>query len=177
MPVYDVREEHHIRVNAPAEVTMQAARRISLNDSPLIHAVFKGRELILRAKPDTRQTRVPFVDLAQSIGWRLLDERPGRELVFGAVTQPWKADVIFTPIAPAHFRAFGEADYVKIVWTFRADPAGPNASVFSTETRAVATDATARERFRRYWAAYSPGIVLIRVAALPLVKAQAEKRR
>jgi hypothetical protein len=41
-----------------------------------------------------------------------------------------------------------------------------NASIFRTETRAVATDAVARAKFRRYWSFLSPGISLIRRAVL-----------
>lgn len=176
MPVYDIREERHIRVNAPAAVTLQAARRVSLNDSLVVRAIFKARELILRERPQAQHQQRAFVDLAQSIGWRVLANEPGREVVFGAVTQPWKADVVFRGIAPAQFASFNEPDYVKIVWTFRADPVRASSCVFRTETRAIATDANARTKFRRYWSAYSPGIVLIRLGALRLVKAEAERR-
>jgi hypothetical protein len=48
--------------------------------------------------------------------------------------------------------------------------------MFRTETRVATTDAYARERFRRYWAVFSPGILLIRRASLRLVKADAERR-
>jgi hypothetical protein len=65
---------------------------------------------------------------------------------------------------------------VKIVWTLRADPDGDGASVVRTETRVTTTDADARRKFRRYWSLASPGIVLIRRLALPLVKADAERR-
>jgi hypothetical protein len=40
----------------------------------------------------------------------------------------------------------------------------------------LATDPVSRARFRRYWAALSPGILLIRREALRLVKAEAERR-
>ena len=176
MPVYDVREEHHIAVNAPASVTMDAARKVSLNDSPVIRAIFRAREVLLRAKPGAGEQPRAFVDLVQSIGWRALADEPGREIVFGAVTQPWKPDVVFESVAPERFVAFDKPDYVKIVWTLRADPTNARSSIFRTETRAVATDAQAREKFRRYWASYSAGIVLIRRGALSLVKSQAERR-
>jgi hypothetical protein len=48
--------------------------------------------------------------------------------------------------------------------------------MFRTETRALATDAEARRRFRRYWAAFSPGIILIRRAMLRPVRHEAERR-
>lgn len=94
----------------------------------------------------------------------------------GAVTQPWHADVVFRPLPPSEFAAFSEPDYVKIVWTLRADPIDPNGSMFRTETRAVATDSTARARFRRYWSFLSPGIILIRWASLRTLKREAERR-
>jgi hypothetical protein len=37
------------------------------------------------------------------------------------------------------------------------------------------TDATARRRFRRYWAVMSPGILLIRYEMLRLVRREAER--
>lgn len=176
MPEYDVREEHHILVHAPAAVTMEAARKVSLNDSPVIRAIFKAREMLLRAKAETEKQPRAFVDLAQSIGWRSLADERDREMVFGAVTQPWKPNVVFESVAPERFVTFDKPDYVKIVWTLRADPIGRESSIFRTETRAVATDAQAREKFRRYWASYSAGIVLIRFGALSLVKSEAERR-
>ena len=65
---------------------------------------------------------------------------------------------------------------MKIAWTLRADPLGANESVFRTETRAIATDAAARAKFRRYWSFLSPGIALIRLMSLRPVKSEAERR-
>ena len=79
----------------------------------------------------------------------MLAEIPGREIVMGAVTQPWMANVVFRALPPDEFASFHEPDYVKIVWTLRADPRGPSESTFRTETRAVATDPGPRARFRR----------------------------
>jgi hypothetical protein len=79
-------------------------------------------------------------------------------------------------LPPDQFTAFHEPGYVKIAWTLRADPTGPAASVARTETRALATDADARTKFRRYWSFVSPGVLLIRNFSLRLVKQQAERR-
>ena len=88
--------------------------------------------------------------MTKSIGWGVLAEVPGREIVMGAVTQPWYANVVFRPVPPADFASFDEPDFVKIVWTLRADPIGPRDSVFRTETRVQTTDAAARAKFRWY---------------------------
>src|SRR5262249_48259346 len=114
--------------------------------------------------------------LTESLGWNVLAEIPGREVVVGAVTQPWKADVVFRGIPSAAFADFDEPDHVKIVWNLRADPARSNESVVRTETRVMTTDRVAWKKFRRYWSVFSPGIVVIRWVALQLTKADAERR-
>ena len=106
----------------------------------------------------------------------MLAETPGSEIVMGAVTQPWKANVLFRPLSPDAFTTFNEPGFVKIAWTLRADVTGATESVFRTETRAVATDVMARTRFRRYWSLLSPGIIVIRRMMLQPLKAEAERR-
>ncbi len=44
MPLYDVVERHHIRVAAPAHVTLAAAREMDISQAPIVRAIFKGRE-------------------------------------------------------------------------------------------------------------------------------------
>jgi hypothetical protein len=174
MPVYDVVDRHHIRVEAPAAVTLDVAQEMNLSDLPVIRAVFKSREFLLRSRPHDRTQPNGLVDEMVSIGWSVLAEMPGREIVVGSVTKPWEPDVTFRPVPPADFAAFSEPDYVKIIWTLRADPIGDRASIFRTETRALATDAAARMKFRRYWSLLSPGIKLIRRLMLRPLKRTAE---
>ena len=175
MPVYEVRELHAIRIAASPARAFAAARALDLERSWIVRAIFRGRELAF-ALPPQRPAPRPFVESMLSIGWGLVAERPGRELVFAAVTQPWRANVVFRPLERAQFVAFDSADYVKIAWTLAVDSLGPEESRFRTETRVVTTDAAARARFRRYWALFSPGIVLIRWVAVRLVRDEAERR-
>lgn len=176
MPVYEVREHHRIRVAAPAATTLAAARDLALFDSPVVRALVRARELVLGAAPDTRTRPRGLLAEAQALGWGVLAEVPDREIVVGAVTQPWKANVVFRALPPDGFAAFDGPGYVKIAWTLRAEPVGVDESVFSTETRVVATDPDARARFRRYWSVFSPGIILIRWVTLGPLKTDAERR-
>ena len=178
MPDYDIVERHRIRVSAPAEITLAAASETSLLESPVARVVFRAREVILGSEPDPDPVKRPsgLLALTTSLGWRVLAEVPGREVVVGAVTQPWKANVEFHGLLPGEFTAFNEPGYVKIAWTLRADPISARESVFRTETRAVATDASARTTFRRYWSLLSPGIIVIRWVMLEPVKREAERR-
>jgi len=176
MPVYDVAERHHIQVMAPADVTFDAACEQDLMALPLVRAIFKGREILLGSEPDTVARPRGLLALTRSLGWGVLAEVPGREVVMGAVTQPWHPNVVFRPLPPEEFIAFDEPGYVKIAWTLRADPRGPHQSVFRTETRVMTTDAVARAKFRWYWMRFSPGILLIRWLSLGPVRRDAERR-
>jgi hypothetical protein len=176
MPAYDVVERHHIRVAAPAALTLAAAADQDLFDAPLVRAIFKARELVLGATPNSRPQPRGLLAQVRSLGWEVLADVTGREIVVGAATQPWKPNVTFRTIPPAEFAAFREPGYVKIAWTLRADPLTDTESVFRTETRAVATDAFARTRFRRYWAFASPGIRMIRWLSMRPLKRAAEQR-
>jgi hypothetical protein len=176
MPVYEVAERHHVRVAAPAEISFATASEIDLQQSAIIRGIFKTRQLILRAKPEESHGPHGLVAQAKTWGWGVLAEVPHREIVFGAVTQPWAANVVFRALPPDEFATFHEPGYAKIVWSIRADPAGPYESVGCTETRVMTTDAVARWKFRRYWSVFSPGIVLIRSVVLGQVKTEAERR-
>jgi hypothetical protein len=176
MPEYDVAERHHVRVAAPAETTLRAAAAADLRQSAIVRGIFRLRELILGAKPESTGRPIGLLAETQWLGWRVLAEQPGREIVVGAVTKPWLANVVFRGLAPDEFRRFNEPGYVKIAWTLRADPAGPSESIFRTETRVASTDPSARRKFRWYWARFSPGIVLIRRLLLGGLKADVERR-
>jgi len=176
IPKYDVYERHTIVVNARPDVTLAAARNQDMFDSPLINAIFKARGWAMGSSPETPFRRQGLLGTTLALGWRVLEDIPGRELVVGAVTRPWQANVVFRGIAPEQFADFHEPDYVKIVWTLRVDPIdGGDRCLFSTETRAVATDEEAARKFRVYWALASPGISLIRRVGLPTLKATAEQ--
>src|SRR4029079_15104693 len=49
MPEYEVAERHHVRVMAPPEITLGAAADTDLQQSPIVRAIFRSRELVLGA--------------------------------------------------------------------------------------------------------------------------------
>lgn len=175
MPEYDVRERHNIQIDAPASVVLDCASRMDLRQSRVVRAIFRAREILLGSKPHP----VPeggLLQFTKSIGWRTLAEESGHEIVMGAITQPWSADVIFKPVLPEEFAKLREPDHVKIAWTLRADVVTSDTCIFRTETRAVACDESARKKFYRYWRRFRPGIVLIRLLMLKPLKRQAERQ-
>lgn len=177
IPVFDIVERHHRALRAPAAIVLAAARAMDLSQSLLFRAIVRTRAIALHAGRDERTMGGALLEYMQSIGWRVLADLPGREVVVGAVTKPWEANVVFRSLAPEAFAAFDEPGYIKIVWTLRADPTSQGTSIFRTETRVMATDAVARARFRRYWRVFSPGIIVIRWILLARLRAELVKRQ
>jgi len=177
IPEPEAVEHHYIAINAPPDIVLATAKEMELLNSPMVRALIKARELVMGGTPDPRPHPTQLMAQMQSIGWVVLAETPGREIVFGAVTEPWETAPVFRAIPAGEFAAFAEPGYVKIAWTLQADPlVGDHRSLFQTETRVSTTDATARARFRKYWSFVAPGVELIRIAMLRPLKRQAERK-
>jgi len=176
MPIYDIVERHHVRVMAPPDVTLAAARDLNIQDSYLVRSIFKARELVMGGAGGEAPLPPGLLAAALAIGWGILADEVDREIVLGAATRPWEPNPVFIDLLPRDFLGFAEPGFVKIAWTLRADPVAAGETIFRTETRAIATDAEARAKFRRYWSLVSPGVVLIRRAMLGPIKAEAERR-
>jgi hypothetical protein len=176
IPRPDVREHFHTIVHAPAAVVMDAAVDFDLQSIPLVRAIIRMRAMFMRASPSAPRKPQGILAETRSLGWGLLDERPGRVVVCGAACRPWLGNVVFTPIPSGEFAAYAQPDQVKIAWSLEAESLGPVTTRFSHETRAVATDFAAQAKFRRYWRWARFGIVAIRMLLMPAVKREAERR-
>lgn len=174
IPGPDVAERHETLVYAPADLVFAVAEQFDLQSLGTVRAIFWLRSKFMRAS----SASLPRLRLGEllSLGWGVLARTPGRELVAGATAQPWLADVVFHPLPPERFAAFAEPDQVKIVWTLEAEPLAPALTRFRTQTRAKATDAAARAKFRRYWMLARFGIVAIRLLVVPAIRRESERR-
>ena len=179
MPRFEVAERHETVVDAPAATTWIAAKELDLGQSRIVKTIFRGREILMRSEPraDGKELQPgPLLEQTLALGWSVLAEDPGREIVVGSITKPWTADPSFQAVAPDDFATFDEPGYVKIAWTLSVEALEGERSIFRTETRVATTDADSRRRFRRYWAVFSPGILLIRRQSLGIVRRNAEHR-
>ena len=176
LPAYEVSETHETRVEAPAALTYAATTATGLEASPVVRAIIRTRERLLGVRGAHPWPPGGIPAQLQAWGWGALAEEPGRVVILGAVTQPWEGDVQFRAISPDGFAAFNDPGFVKIVVAISVESVGLDSSTARVHTRVATTDATARARFRRYWAAFSPGILLIRRATLHEVKREAERR-
>src|SRR4051812_19484334 len=86
MPTYEVVERHRVQIAAPAGITLSAAYEMDLQQSAIICGIFRARELVLCSQPNGTPERPGLLARAKALGWGVLAETPGREIVMGAVT-------------------------------------------------------------------------------------------
>ena len=155
---------------------MEVASDFDMQSLPSVKAIFWLRDRLMRVSSPAPRKPQGILEETRALGWGLLAEQPGRLIICGARCQPWIANVEFSAIAPGEFDAYAEPGQVKIAWTLEADDLGAGLTRFSQETRAVATDDYARNKFRRYWRWARFGIITIRLLMLPAVRRSAERR-
>ncbi|HKZ21337.1 MAG TPA: hypothetical protein VJQ57_14655 [Acidimicrobiia bacterium] len=165
-PVYDFDERHALLVRAGTVRAHESVSGVDLARSHVIRLLFRLRGLPGRGPLTIRDlTRLGFV---------ILDEDSGAEIVLGLIGRFWRLSGGLRRVEGGDFATFSEPGYVKAVWNFRVEPAGPERSMVSTETRVIATDPAALRSFRRYWMLIRPFSGLIRRRALALIREEAE---
>jgi hypothetical protein len=107
-------------------------------------------------------------------GWLLLDEAPGREVVFGAVGTFWKADIEWRDLAADQFADFAEPGWGKIACHLLVRPDGPGRSILSYECRTATTDPVSRAQMSRYWWLIRPFVGYVLRAVLRTIGANVD---
>lgn len=177
LPEYDLSIVHADVFRAPPAECYEAAREMDLFQVPLARALLGLRALPQRVAETVRGRGTPGAAGARGtfrlkdmvgLGWILLGETAGAEMVLGQVSRPWKsvAAAADVPTTPEQFAGFSQPGYAKIVAGLRIDPYGTGSSIMTVETRVAIRDEKSRRRFRRYWAFVGPFSSLIRRMAL-----------
>ncbi len=174
IPGYQFGESHEIRVAAPPARVMEAARAVTAREIRLFRLLTwlrsprlpgRGQESILNPAADR-----PILDVALGSGFVLLEDEPGREIVFGAVVCCGLGRL---PRSAQEFQAL-EGSLARAVMNFHVEELGDGTSRLVTQTRIAASDRSAERRFAAYWRIIYPGSALLRLTWLRAIKARAE---
>jgi hypothetical protein len=145
-----------------------------------------GSWIALDADEDGRRYRLtvvqpgefnPLLDFLTSSGFLRLAEERESEVVVGTLNRYGRSSGTSDPrtiATPGEFLAFSGAGYVKIACNFHVEEEDPGWSSVRTETRVLATDATAWRAFALYWHVIYPGSATIRREWLRAIKRRAE---
>ena len=183
LPRSDLAVTHAGVFPVPPQVCYQTARQLDFFQSPLIQALIGLRGLPQRladaltghhTPAGSARPRLRLGDDLAGLGFSLLGETPGVELVWGQVSRPWKPLAASTraPRTAAEFAGFDQPGFAKIAFSLRVGPYGNGTSILTMETRVALTDDQSRRRFRRYWRLIGPFSTLIRRMALGQVAAE-----
>jgi len=179
MPAFDVEEAHTVLIQAPRERTYEAFKTVTPPEVRVMIALMALRAVPRRliGRPGFQfAPEVPLLDQLLAREFTLLEERPGRWLMFGLIDQPWTATGgIAQPFRDAAgFTSFATPGYAKVMVSFQfADDAG--GTRLDTGTRIQCTDPESRKRFARYWRFFAPGSGLTRRVLLKAIKRRAER--
>jgi hypothetical protein len=181
VPSFQAAERHATTIAASADQVWAALAQVTLGELGLFRLLMSLRVLpgrLLGRPPARFDADEPLLGWAVRFGFTILDEDTGRELVVGAIGQPWRL-VGGRSVAVAggeDFAAFDQAGYAKMAANFRLAPlAGARAIRLSTETRVGCTDAASARRFARYWWLIRPASGAIRRSWLAAIKRRAER--
>ncbi len=146
-------------------------RHADLGASPLIRALFAVRTIPDRVRGHAAGPPTLRLDDLHSSprqpGFQILAERPGHEVVVGAIGKVWHLEIPFVHVESFDdFRAFSEPGFVKVAWAIRVEPLGERDSRVTIEVRVDATDAASWTKFRRYFTVIGPGSHFIRSTLL-----------
>lgn len=178
LPASHFRNADWVRIPAPPSAVYSAIRQVTANEVqgfvPFAVALHAPR-FRLTARERVLMDR-PMLEAMREEGYVLLGERPGQEIVVGAIGQFW-ADRYVRLRGPNDFRAFRDPRYARIAMNVWVRGDGKGGSLVSTETRAFCPDPQARQKFEGSWRLWTPGGSLVRTQWLNAVRRRAVAQR
>jgi hypothetical protein len=161
---FQFNEVHQTEIHAKPMDIYPIIKSIDFSRSKVIKLLFQ-----LRGLPNRMCSLEGFIE----VGFTLLEENAGEEIVIGAIFHPLK----FRPIvvSPDKFREFDEKGHVKAGMNFLISRIDENRSLLSTESRVFCTSGKAKLVFTPYWLLIRRFSGLIRIMMLRLIKQEAEK--
>jgi hypothetical protein len=183
VPTFQAVERHSATVAASADQVWAALSQVTTGELRLFRLLMGVRVLpgrLVRSPRARFDADEPLLGWAVRFGFTVLGEDARRELVFGAIGQPWRlagGRGMVAVVDGSDFAAFDRAGYAKMAANLRLDPiAGGGAIQLTTETRVACTDPTSARRFARYWRLIRPASGAIRRSWLTAIKRRAERR-
>jgi hypothetical protein len=184
LPTYDKAERHHRLVAASAAATYEALKSLTMRELPLVRLLFGIRSLpalLVRGRglPGHDEGR-PMIDGFARMGFTMLKDDPGNEVVLGVIGQLWRPSGRIVRFADAaEFIAFDRPGFAKAAVTFQFRPprsgATTDRTAVFTETRIATTCSAAGRAFARYWVLIGPFSAVIRRSWLAALARRAER--
>lgn len=163
LSAYDFNEYHSIKVNASANGIYDKMLSCDISRSFSIRLLFR-----LRGMPKRLHTINNLTDM----GFVKLDEQPGKEIVYGIITNSPTFNCCLSNVTAVSFIQNTDASTIKAVINFKIQEERSSTQIISTETRVWCSSKAMKSKFRLYWLFIKPFSQLIRKALLNQIKQQ-----
>ena len=183
MPTYQFNTVHSTVIHAPAEKIFAAIIETRVSDVPLFNALFQIRSypgyITSRGKGYFINNDMAILEqVFTRLGFIMLAEDPGREMVFGAIGRWWRlwGAEPYEVQDTDHFARFDTPGYAAVAGNFRVDLDDPSGETrLWHETRIFTFDQPTRRKFALYWLLIYPGATLLRNRWLKSIKKRSEE--
>ncbi len=172
LPSFHYHEVHSIHIPAQPEAVFRAIKEVTLQEMPFVKALFWLRRLPFL------EDQKPILQQMLQEGFSFLGEEKNKEVVFGALSQPWKLGAKPVKVEGIEaFVGFRDDEVPKIAMNFYLERQEASDEVrLVTETRIAVADPRSRRKFAAYWFIIYPGSSFIRRMWLLAIKRRATQR-
>jgi len=157
MPEYEFAQRVAIPIHTPPASILRALHEVTLDEMPLANGLGTIRYLparLLGRMP--AKSKEPFFEQLLRGGNVVLAERPGKEVILGAIGK-FHQVLDQEPVKlrdAAHFRSFDDPAYQKLVIDIRVERNHHRKVVLEARTHALSDES--KRAFARYWIVIKP---------------------
>jgi|SRR5215203_4838787 len=166
LPAYHFNEHHSIEVNGFVSGIYQKMLQCDFSNSTLIKFLFRLRGMPKEVYSIEHLTRMGFIKL---------DEEPGKEILFGMVTDNPMFNTCQSNVTSKEFIQKADATIIKAVINFKLQDKSNSQHIISTETRVWCGSKAMKSKFKYYWFFIKPFSQLIRKSMLKQMKTQIQQ--
>ena len=178
LPASHFRDAQSVRMHAPPWAVFGAIRAVTASEvQGFVPFAIALHAPSFQLSPRERALmRLPILEAMREEDFIVLGERPGREIVVGAIGQFWADRYVRLRSANA-FTTFRDPRFARVAINVLIRDDGNGGSLVSTETRVLCPDPQARRKFGDYWRLWTPGGSVVRTQWLNAVRRRAEAPR
>jgi hypothetical protein len=166
LSAYHFNELHSIEINGFGNGIYQRMLQCDFRNSLLINFLFSLRGIPREVYSIEHLTRMGFIKL---------DEEPGKEILFGMMTDNPMFNSCRSNISSNEFIQKADTTIIKAVINFKLQGKNNLQHIISTETRVWCGSDEMRSKFKYYWFFIKPFSQLIRKSILKQMKLQIQQ--
>jgi len=163
LPAYHFNELHSIELNGFVSGIYQKMLQCDFRKSSIIKYLFR-----LRGMPK----EVYSIEHLINMGFIKLDEEPGKEILFGRVTDSPMFNTCQSNVSSKEFIRKSDPTIIKAVINFKLHDKSNSQHIISTETRVWCGSKAMKSKFKYYWFFIKPFSQIIRKSMLKQMKQQ-----